>query len=63
MNLTMNKYRSRKFMLSVGIQVISSIALFSGFIDGANYAMISSSNIASYSFANAAEFFKRDNKN
>ncbi len=49
-------------MLSVGIQVISSIALFSGFIDGSNYATISSANIASYSFANAAEFFKRDNK-
>lgn len=54
----MDKFRSRKFMLSVGIQAISSVALFLGHLNGDNYAMISSTNIAAYSFANASEFFK-----
>lgn len=58
----MNKYRSRKFMLSVGIQVISTVALFSGFLDSNDYAIISIANIATYNFANAAGWFKRGTK-
>lgn len=49
-------------MLSVGIQVISTIALFSGFLDSKDYAIISIANIAAYNFSNAAGWFKRGNK-
>lgn len=49
-------------MLSVGIQIISTIALFSGFLDSKDYAIISIANIAAYNFSNAAGWFKRGNK-
>lgn len=44
-------------MLTILIQVSSILALFTGFLDGGNYATISSANIVAYSFANAAEYF------
>lgn len=53
------KYLSRKWMLSVGIQIASTLALFSGLLDGSHYATISSANIAAYSFANAAGYFRK----
>lgn len=52
-----DKFRSRKWMLTILIQVSSIIGLFSGHLDGGNYATISSANIVAYSFANAAEYF------
>lgn len=54
------KFRSRKWILSVGIQVIASVALFNGNIDGQAWASVSSANVAAYSFAQAAEYFKRN---
>ena len=52
-----DKFRSRKWMLTVAIQLASTIGLFTGYLDGGNYATISSANIVAYSFANAAEYF------
>ena len=57
-----NKYRSRKWMLSVGVQLSATAALFMGLISGAEFAQISSVTVASYSFANAAGYFNRDSK-
>lgn len=58
----MDKYRSRKFILSVFIQLASTVALFTGFLDSGNYAGISSANIAAYSFANAANLFSNNRR-
>ena len=56
-----NKFRSRKFLVTLLVQVPASFAMATGKITGADYAMISSAVIASYSFANvAAAFAQRD---
>lgn len=55
-------YRSRKFLLSSGIQLFSTAALIGGFLDGGDYAGISQANIVAYSFANAAVYFKSHQK-
>jgi len=54
----MEGYRSRKFIISAGIQVFSSVALAFGWLDGANYASISSAYIVCDSFTNAAEYWQ-----
>jgi len=52
-----DKFRSRKWQLSAGTQVFSTIALVFGWLDGADYSAITQANIVAYSFANAAEYF------
>ncbi len=49
-------------MLSVGILLVSSVALLLGKISGGDWATIATGIGVSYSFANAAGFFKNDNK-
>lgn len=51
------KFLSRKWMLSVGIQVFSVIALANGWLVGEVFGEITVANIISYSFANAAAYF------
>lgn len=55
-----NKYRSRKFLISVFVQAVATAALFTGALSGGEFVTISSANIVSYSFANAATYFKND---
>ena len=55
-----NKFRSRKWMLSCTIQATAILALGFGMLDGDAYAEICVANIVAYSFANAAEYFRRD---
>lgn len=54
-----DRFRSRKFMLSAGIQVFASLSLLVGLLNGDNYSSISQANIVAYSFANAAEYFNK----
>ena len=56
----MNKFRSRKWMLSAFVQVFSSLALVFGWLQGEHYATITAANILAYSGANAAAMFKKD---
>ena len=51
------KFRSRKWMLTIAVQATATIALFAGFINGAEFATISSANVVQYGFANAAQYF------
>jgi len=53
-----DKFRSRKWLLSCFIQGSATIALMMGKLTGADFAAISSATIASYSFANAVEYWK-----
>ena len=55
-----NKYRSRKWILSCVIQATAILGLGFGVIDGGSYAEICVANIVAYSFANAAEYFRKD---
>lgn len=52
-----DKFRSRKWMLTVAVQTTATIALFTHFIDGAQFATISSANVVQYGFTNAAQYF------
>lgn len=63
-----SKMLSRKWLLTMLIQIVASFALFTGytadgvfhpFLDGANFAVISSANIAAYSLANMAEYWAK----
>lgn len=56
-NLLEQKFRSRKWRLSLGIQLFSSAALILGMLDGNHYAQITMANIGSYNLANAAEHY------
>lgn len=51
----MEKFRSRKFGVVVFVLCTSSIALFTGYVSGAEWAMISSTSVGAYSMANAWE--------
>lgn len=53
-----SKFRSRKWMLSLFIQITATLALIAGKLNGGDFATISSANIVAYSFANAAEYFR-----
>lgn len=47
------KYLSRKFILAIFILVISTIALFTNYIDGTHWAAIIATDMFSYDFSNA----------
>lgn len=57
-----SKFRSRKWILSMGIQIFTSFALAMSYIQGDVYATVTSANIAAYSFANAANYFAARDK-
>lgn len=52
------KFRSRKFIITVLVVAISAIGLFTGKLESGDFAAIISAAIVSYSFANAAGYFK-----
>ena len=53
------KFLSRKWMLSCGIQSMTTLALAQGWVTGEVYGEITVAVIVSYSFANAAAYFGR----
>ena len=48
------KFFSRKFIITAGVQVFSSIALAWGWINGGEYMQISMVTVGTYNAANAA---------
>ena len=56
-----NKFRSRKWILTCAIQLGATLALALGWggFTGADYALISSTNAAAYSFSNAAVYWAK----
>lgn len=57
-----DKFRSRKFLITFGSVVVSSIGLFIGKIEGVHYAAIISTCVTAYSFSNAAQYFAEKGK-
>ena len=51
------KYRSRKFIVTILVIIISAIGLFTGNLQSNDFATIVSAAIVSYSFTNAAGYF------
>ena len=49
-----SRYRSRKFMLTVGSLLVSTFALFTGFIDGDQFVDIISMILGIYGVGNVA---------
>lgn len=52
-----DKYRSRKFILTAGAQVFSSIALANGWLSGGDFTQITMVTVGAYNAANAAATF------
>ena len=48
-----HKYRSRKWLLTVGVQLAATLFLGLGLLGGDEFTQISSVNIAAYNAANA----------
>lgn len=55
------KYLSRKFVLSVGIQVTTTIGLLAGLVDSDGFVTVSTVNIGAYSLANTVSAVKKGN--
>lgn len=56
------KFRSRKWLLTMFVQVSATAAFFAqswtgAALTGADFAIISSANVAQYGFSNAAQYF------
>lgn len=50
------KFRSRKWRLTLLVQGSAIVGLMTGYLNGADFAIISSATIASYNLANAAQY-------
>lgn len=48
-------YRSRKFLLALGILIVSAVALFTGFLDAANWVACASIVSGLYALGNVGE--------
>ena len=57
-----SKFRSRKWLLTLIIQVPATALVALGKISSADYAQISMANITAYGLANAAEYFTKMSK-
>lgn len=57
-----SKFRSRKFIITAGVQVFSCIALANGWLSGVDFTQISMVTVGAYNAANAAAIYahKRD---
>ena len=53
-----DRFRSRKWILSCSIELFAMTALVMDKLSSDNFSNISVAVIASYSFANAAEYFR-----
>lgn len=54
-----SKFMSRKWILTLLIQVPSTYFLAIGILGGDEYTTISGANVVAYSLANAAGYFRR----
>ena len=53
-----SKFLSRKWMLTLLIQIPATYFLGVGILSGAEFAQLSGANIIAYSLANAAQYFR-----
>lgn len=60
--MTDDRYRSRKFRLAVGCLLISAIALFTGFVTGAEWVTVVSLVIGLYGASNVGQVFAETKK-
>jgi hydrogenase/urease accessory protein HupE len=52
--MDMNKFRSRKFLMSIGLIIIGTTALFTGFVTGSEFNLLSLGILGAYTAGNVS---------